>query len=127
MTDQTPFAVIPVAWLKSLPADYKIPVWRWLVLPATTIMLKRRGGAWVSGNLELRSDSLRFVQTKLTKGSPGAVASWTIALSSMGNIDVTSGLASESIAIEHADGVVKLLAVRSAEFVDLLRQALPQR
>lgn len=122
MTETTPVASIPAAWLKLLPQGHKIPLWRWIVLPATTVMLKRNGGIWVSGTLSLTEDSLRFVQTRLAKsGNPPD--SWAIPLADIADIAVERRMASERIDIGHARGATKLMSVRSEDFIARLRQA----
>ena len=124
MTETAPDATIPAAWLKPLPDGYAIPFWRWIVLPATTFMLKRNGGAWISGTLTLRGGSLNFTQARLGK-SRNPPESWTISLADVADISVDKRLASERIELGHLSGPIRLMAVRSADFVALLRQALP--
>lgn len=127
MTVSTPVAAIPVAWLKPLPDGYKIPAWRWIVLPATTIMLKRNGGVWISGMLALLNDEVHFTQTKLTKSTRTPPAQWSVALADIANVSLEKGLASEKIEILYARGSIKLMSVRSLDFVALLQQALRRR
>ena len=122
MTEIAPVASIPAAWLKPLPDSYKIPFWRWIVLPATTIMLKRNGGVWLSGTLVLADGQLGFTQTRLTK-SRTPPDSWTIPLAEIADIAVESRMASERIDIRYSRGTVKLMSVRSADFVAQLLQA----
>ena len=124
MTEIAPVASIPAAWLKPFPDSYKIPFWRWIVLPAATIMLKRNGGVWLSGTLVLADGQLGFTQTRLTR-SRIPPDSWTIPLAEIADIGVDKRMASERIAIRHFRGTIKLMAVRSADFVAQLRQALP--
>ena len=124
MTETASVTAIPAAWLKPLPANYKIPLWRWIVLPATTLMLKRNGGVWLSGTLSLATDNLQFVQTHLTK-SRIPPDSWSIPLAEIADIGVEQRMASERVDIRHARGSIKLMLVRSADFVAQLRRALP--
>ncbi|KQX35725.1 hypothetical protein ASD04_13190 [Devosia sp. Root436] len=124
MTETATVASIPAAWLRPLPQGHKIPFWRWIVLPATTLMLKRNGGVWMSGTLTLAEGNLQFTQTRLTK-SRNPPASWTIPLAEIADIGVEKRMASERIDIAHASGPIKLMSVRSEDFVAQLRQALP--
>jgi hypothetical protein len=124
LTEAAPVASIPAAWLKPLPNGYKIPLWRWIVLPATTYMLKRNAGAWVNGTLVLADGNLRFIQTKLTKSARNSADTWTLPLSDISDIGVEKALASERIEIRYVRGTIKLMSVRSADFVALLQQAL---
>ena len=124
MTETASVTAIPAAWLKPLPASYKIPLWRWIVLPATTLMLKRNGGVWLSGTLSLATDNLQFVQTRLTK-SRIPPDSWSIPLAEIADIGVEQRMASERVDIRHSRGTIKLMLVRSADFVAQLQQALP--
>jgi len=121
LSDPEIVASVPAAWLRPLPDGYEIPLWRWVVLPATTIMLKRNAGVWVNGTLDLLPESLRFTQTRLSKAKPPET--WTLPLADISDVDVEKGLASEKIELRRAGRPVKLMAVRSAEFVALLRQA----
>lgn len=123
MTDPAPTA-IPVAWLRPLPANYEIPLWRWIVLPATTIMLRRNGGVWMNGTLTLSADTLHYKQTQLTKAARQPPAQWTIPLAGIDAIHLEKRLASERLEIQHADQVVKLMAVRAHAFVEQLRSAV---
>src|SRR5690606_12787717 len=121
LNDSAIVASVPAAWLKPLPDGYEIPLWRWVVLPATTIMLKRNAGVWVNGTLDLLPESLRFTQTRLTKAKPPET--WALPLTDISAVDVENGFASEKIEVRRAGRSIKLMAVRSAEFVALLRQA----
>lgn len=121
MNDPAIVASVPAAWLKLLPEGYEIPIWRWVVLPASTIMLKRNAGVWINGTLELLPESLRFTQTKLTKAKPPE--RWAVPLADISAIDVEKAFASEKIELRHSRGTIKLMSVRSAEFIALLRQA----
>lgn len=123
MTETAPAATIPAAWLKPLPDGYAIPLWRWIVLPATTFMLKRNGGAWISGTLALQGGKLNFTQARLGK-SRNPPDSWTISLADVADISVDKRLASERIELRHSRGPISLMAVRSADFVALLQEAL---
>ncbi|MHA6692579.1 hypothetical protein [Devosia sp. A449] len=127
MNDSTAVATIPVAWLKPLPDGYKIPVWRWIVLPATTILLKRNGGVWMNGTLALLANDLSFTQTRLTKSTRTPPVQWVVPLANIAKVSLEKGLASEKIEIQHARGSIKLMSVRSFDFVALLQQALPSR
>lgn len=124
MTETASVTAIPAAWLKPLPASYKIPLWRWIVLPATTLMLKRNGGVWLSGTLALADGQLSFTQTRLTK-SRVPPDSWSISLAEIADIGVEQRMASERVDIRHSRGTIKLMLVRSADFVARLQQALP--
>ncbi|KRA44663.1 hypothetical protein ASD80_05845 [Devosia sp. Root635] len=84
-------------------------------------MLKRNGGVWVSGTLTLAEGNLQFAQTRLTK-SRNPPDSWTIPLAEIADIGVEKRMASERIDISHARGAIKLMSVRSEDFVARLRQ-----
>ncbi|MCR6672159.1 hypothetical protein [Devosia ginsengisoli] len=124
MTEIAPVASIPAAWLKPFPAGYKIPLWRWIVLPATTFMLKRNGGVWLSGTLALADGKLQFTQTRLTK-SRAPLDSWAVPLADIADIGVEKRMASERVEIRHSRGTIKLMLVRSMDFVAQLQQAVP--
>jgi hypothetical protein len=118
---------IPAAWLKPTPSGYQIPLWRWVLLPATTYMLKKRGGVWMNGDLAIDEAELRFTQVTAIKLSKLPAASWTIALSDISNVEMVQGMASETLSIAHLGGVEKLLTARSREFVDHLRRVTGPR
>ncbi len=127
MNRQQPASSIPVAWLKPIPEGYRIPLWRWLLVPATVLMLKRRGGVWISGTLTLAEDDLRFTQTKAIKTKSTQLEEWTVPLGQITDLTVAPGFASETLRITHANGVHKLMAARSEDFVAGLRKALSAR
>lgn len=124
MTTETSSTSIPAAWLKRLPEGYAIPIWRWLLLPATAIMLKRQGGVWISGTLTLAGEELRFSQNKLIKSSRVPPEAWTLSLADITDVVLAKGFASETLEIHAPAGVVKLMTARSAEFVDKVKQAI---
>ena len=124
MTEQTPIASVPVAWLKPVPASYRIPLWRWVLPPATTFMLKRRGGVWVSGTLTLTATELRFTQTKVLK-SASVPETWALPLDDISRAVVARGMASETIEVHHANGIARLMTARAGGFIDHLHAAIP--
>lgn len=126
MTETASVASIPAAWLRPLPDGYKIPLWRWIVLPATTFMLRRNAGVWVNGMLVLADGNLRFTQTKLTRATRDPPDTWAIPLADIADISVEKALASERVNIRYARGSIRLMTVRSADFVSLLQQARSQ-
>lgn len=115
---------LPAAWLQPISEDYKIPFWRWILFPATTIMLKRSGGKWINGTLQLVDGKVRFTQTTLTKSKRNPPQSWTIALADIYDVVMTKGMASEKIDIRYSGGVIKLMTLQSAGFVDQVQQAI---
>jgi len=114
----------PVAWLQPLPEGYKISLWRWILLPATALMLKRNKGVWVSGELKLLPDCIQFTQSRVVKSARRPGIDWKLPLADIRNIATAKGVASETVEIEHANGTLKLMTVRSEEFVDRIRQAI---
>jgi len=123
LNTEAPLATLPVAWLRRLPDGYVIPIWRWVLFPATTIMLKRYGGMWMSGELKLMGSHIAFTQSRLVKSSRTPPAHWEIPLDSIADITVQKGLTSETIEVRHAGQTTKLMTARSAEFVELLNKA----
>jgi len=113
---------IPAAWLSPLPADYKIPFWRWILLPASAWILHRNRGQWVGGEFSIRSSDVHFVQKGLIK--MGKSAEWSISIDRIHSIDFRKGTMSEIIEIHHANGMTKIMSVRAEEFVELLRAAV---
>lgn len=124
MSTETPVASIPAAWLKPLPDGYTIPTWRWILLPATALMLKHYGGVWVSGDLRLQSTDVVFTQAKAIKLASASPEVWTIPLNGISDVEVTKGIASETIRIHHSGRTARLMTARSSEFVETLNQAL---
>jgi hypothetical protein len=118
---------IPAAWLKLAPTGYQIPLWRWLVLPASTFVLKKRGGVWTNGDLAIEGEELRFTQVTALKLSKLPTLSWTIPLSEISGVETSKGMASETLSITHQRGVEKLLTARSQDFVDHLRTVIGPR
>lgn len=116
---------IPVSWLRPLPEGYKIPIWRWVLLPATAIMLKRQGGVWMSGALEITEDELRFSQTHMVKSARTPAIRWGIKLADISAINVQPGMVSETLQVEYSAGSVKFMTVRAGEFIERLRAAVP--
>jgi len=114
----------PVAWLQPIPEGYKIPIWRWILLPATALMLKRNKGVWVSGELKLLADSIQFTQTRMIKSARNPGIDWKLPLADIRNITTSKGVASETLEFEHDTGTIKFMTVRSEEFVAKVRQAI---
>lgn len=123
-SEDTPIAKHPAAWLRPLPEGYRIPVWRWVLLPATAIMLKRTGGVWVSGELNLMHDRLVFTESKLVKSRRNPPGKWDLALDLISNVTIKPGIASETIELQLPGEILKLMSVRSAEFVEHLNRAI---
>ena len=119
-----PTVTLPAAWLRPLPTGQTIPIWRWVLLPATTLMLKRYGGVWVSGEMMLLPGSLRFAQSRLVKSSRTPPAAWSIPLEAISDVAVQKGVMSETIEIRHGDTLTKMMTARSADFVAQLNQAI---
>lgn len=118
---------IPVAWLKPMPEGYRIPLWRWLLVPATALMLKRNRGVWISGTLSLTDDDLHYVQSKAIKTKSTLLEEWTVQLDQITDLTVTPGFASETLAVTHRGETHRLMAARSGEFVAELRGALSRQ
>jgi hypothetical protein len=113
---------IPAAWLTPLPADYKIPFWRWILLPASAWMLHRNGGQWVGGEFSIRSSDVHFARKGLIK--TGKPAEWSIPLARIHSIGSKKGIASEIFEIHHTDGKTKIMSVKAEEFIELLRASV---
>lgn len=118
---------IPVAWLKPMPEGYRIPLWRWLLVPATALMLKRNRGVWISGTLSLTDDDLHYVQSKAIKTKSTLLEEWTVPLDQITDLTVTPGFASETLAVTYMGETHRLMAARSGEFVAELRGALARQ
>lgn len=126
MTAPSPVRSIPCAWLRPLPAGYRIPLWRWLLLPAVTLMMKRSKGSWVSGNLDLLPDEVRFSQVKAKLSRTPAIA-FSISLRDILSVDLTSAFASERLTLHTATRSATFLVVKSSDFVADLKQAIDNR
>ena len=126
MNGEEPIVSLPAAWLRPLPQGYRIPPWRWVVLPATAIMLKWYGGVWVSGAVRLMADRVAFVETGLT-GAPTSSDVWSIALADIADVAVRKGLATVRLDIVYPGGVIKLMTARAEEFVARLDEARARR
>lgn len=124
MSTTSPVAKIPVAWLRPLPEGYKIPIWRWILLPATALMLKRSGGVWMSGELEITATALSFVQSRMVKTARAPMEKWEIPLDAISELTVQKGMTSETLVLEHSGRTTKFLTVRAGEFIELLRGAI---
>ena len=124
MTKPPSASSIPVAWLKPIPEGYRIPLWRWLLVPATVLMLKRSGGVWISGTLSLTDGSLHFTQTKAIKTKSMQLEEWSVPIGEITDLTVAPGFASETLRITHSGGTHKLMAARSDDFVAGLRKTL---
>jgi hypothetical protein len=114
---------IPAAWLRPLPEGYKIPIWKWILLPAGAVMLHHSRGVWVSGDLSLRTDDICFSATRMLKSANAAAAEWNIRLADISNVTMKKGVASETIEIYHSGGIAKMMSARSADFVAALNRA----
>lgn len=125
MSRQPSVSSIPVAWLKPIPEGYRIPLWRWLLVPATALMLKRSGGAWISGTLSVEDGDLHFIQTKAVKTKSMQLEEWFVPLRDITDLTVAPGFASETLRITYSGGAHKLMTARSDDFVAGLRKALP--
>jgi len=123
LNNPDPIAKHPVAWLQPMPDGYKIPLWRWILLPATALMLKRNQGVWVSGELMLFPDRIQFVQSKMIKTRSGGTQ-WELSLAKVIDITKQKGIASETIEIHSTGGTLKLMTVRSDDFIAQLNQAI---
>lgn len=123
MNNPDPIAKHPVAWLQPMPEGYQIPLWRWILLPATALMLKRNRGVWVSGELMLFPGKIRFAQSKMMKTRSGGTQ-WKLSLAKVTDITRQKGIASETIELHSTGGTLKLMTVRSDEFIAQLKQAI---
>lgn len=124
MKQPAPVATIPGAWLKPLPKGYKFPMWRWIVLPATTIALRKNGGAWVNGKFDLLDDRLQFTQTGLSKNPGRNALTWGVLLTDIHAVSARKGFGCEIIDVSYAGGALKLMGVKSLDFVARLQQAV---
>ena len=124
---QASLDALPAAWLRPLPEGYTIPIWRWMLLPATAIMLRRYRGVWITGELRLTPDHVSFTQAKMIKSATRPPEAWNIPLESISNVAVQKGMMSETIEIRFSGGTVKLMTARSSEFVARLNQAVQGR
>jgi hypothetical protein len=120
----SPNNAIPVAWLRPISPDYKIPLWRWLLLPASALMLKRNRGVWVSGALQLTETGLVFAQAKGLGLSKTPPAAWTIPFEEITAISVSKGMASDTLLLTYKDQPVKIMTVRADSFIAQLRTAV---
>ncbi|MBD0413129.1 PH domain-containing protein [Oryzicola mucosus] len=120
MTTETSIATHPVAWLRPLPKDYRTPLWRWILIPASALLLKRNGGVWLNGELRLMADHLLYVESKLVRSPKNPPATWRIKLEDISGISLKKGMVSQTLEIEASGGLVKLMTVRSEEFVTKL-------
>lgn len=116
-----PIASLPAAWLRPLSKDYRIPLWRWLLLPGISYMAKRNGGTWVNGTIALFDAEIRFAQGKVI--GAGTPLSFAIPLDGRVNVGVRPAMASERLIVER-DGVEAVfMLVRGKQFVDEVRRA----
>lgn len=122
MTPKAPLAAIPVAWLKPIPDGYRIPMWRWLLLPATALMLKRSGGVWVNGTLQLTPTDLAFVPSRGLKSARQAADAWSIPLDTISRVTFAKGVLSETLEMHHAGGKARVMTARSADFIAQLQR-----
>lgn len=127
MSRQHSSSSIPIAWLKPVPEGYQIPLWRWVLVPATVLMLKRNGGVWISGTLSLTDGELHFLQSKAIKTKSTPLEEWTVPLGEITDLTVAPGFASETLRITHSGGTHQLMTARSDDFVAGLRKALAGR
>lgn len=117
-------STIPAALLNPMPPDYKIPAWRWILLPASAWMLSRNKGAWVGGEFSLRETDVHFIQKGLIKSK--RAAEWKLALSAIDGVTLTKRMASDVIEIHHGGEITKVMSVRSDEFVARFQAAVAQ-
>lgn len=127
MTEPTSAVSIPAAWLRPVAEGYRIPLWRWFLLPATTIMFKRYGGVWVNGALHLTDSDLRFAEVRAMKFSKKPLASWAIPFADISHVTITKGFASETLEIHMASTTAKLMTARADAFIEKLRAVVPVR
>lgn len=107
-----------------MPEGHRIPLWRWLLLPATALMLKHQGGVWMNGTLELTGEDLRFAPVRLIKSAKSPPESWSIPLGQISDVTTVKGIASETIEVHHAIGVAKFMTAKSGTFVEELKQSI---
>ena len=117
-----PITTLPAAMLRPLPAGHRIALWRWILLPGPSYMLRRNGGVWVSGTLELIPDALRFVPGKPSSRQPAATL--TIPLAPDLVVETRRGVASDRLIVQSGDAERTFMTVRGAEFVARLRSAI---
>lgn len=125
MSTAAPLATIPVSWLKRTPPGYSLPIWRWILLPATALMLKYYGGVWINGDLRLSKDAIGFIQTKAVPIASKSLEAWSVPLREVSAVTLSKGTVSDTIEIHHPGGVHKLMSARSEQFVAQVRAALP--
>lgn len=117
-------ASIPVSWLRRMPEGYKQPLWRWILLPASALMVRHYGGTWSSGVLELRETALFFTPTKASALFTRGLTAWQIPFGDIRDVEFNRGAASETILIHHTHGTEKILSARSEPFFNALREAI---
>jgi hypothetical protein len=119
-------SVLSAAWLKPMPKGYKIPLWRWIFLPALTVMLKRDGGSWVMGEVTATADTLSFGQTAKTKTKSGPGEAWELNFAEISEVTLKGGMAQDRITITHSEGTKTLIAIKAADFVAQLQNRIRQ-
>lgn len=124
LATEAPIARHPAAWLQPLPEGYTIPLWRWILLPATALMLRRNKGVWVSGELQLLPDRLRFTETRMSKSSRNPLRTWEILFTDIRDLRVKKSLAAETVEIDRGNAMTRLMTVRSDDFMARVREAL---
>jgi hypothetical protein len=87
-------------------------------------MLKRQGGVWMNGTVELTDTELRFSQSRMIKSGRSPALSWSIALGDISDITFSTGVVSETLLVDHNGDRIKLMTVRAADFVGRLKKAV---
>lgn len=127
MNAQPPNSGIPVSWLRRVPEGYRQPLWRWFILPASALMVRHYGGAWVSGVLQIGDTGLLFSPNKASAFLGKGVIPWQLPFSDIAEVDFKRGKISETILIRHRTGTEKILSARSEPFFHQLQAAVANR
>lgn len=113
---------IPAVWLHRFHPGYKLPLWRWILLPATTFMFHRNQGVWVSGNLQAGEEGLTFAPVKLSANK--SATTWTLQWSEIHDIAFAPGIAMDRITIRHETGTHSLQSARSGPFFERAKERI---
>ncbi|RDE09253.1 hypothetical protein DVH29_07270 [Pelagibacterium lacus] len=105
---------MPAAILRPLPKDYQFAVWRWILLPAVTYMIRRNGGTWASGTIHLFAQELRFTFS----GRNGGTVS--VPIDQHLTICLRKAMASERLILERDGTTYTFMVVRPTAFVETL-------
>lgn len=112
--------------LERTPPGYSPPLLRRIFMPASVLIQKYYGGFWISGDIHLTANDVRFAPNRLSAKMYPASVAWVVPLASISEVKHKKGIAMDTTDIHHAGGIQTFKSVRSADFIRKLQERIPE-